>query len=262
MLKNIRKQIDSIDNKVVELLNERAALSKKIGDLKKKINRSIYAPDREKEVLTHIKMKNKGPLSNESLLAVYREIMSGSFTLEKPLSIAYLGPQASFTNLAAIHKFGSSVSYNACESITEVFLDVERDNSDYGVVPIENSIEGAINHTLDMFMNSDLNICAEIVLDISHNLLSNAASLCAIKKVYSNPMVFGQCRIWLQVNLPKAELIEVSSTTRATQIAAREKNSASIASTLASKVYGLAYPGKRDRRQSAQCYALLGNRED
>ena len=237
-LKNIRKQIDGHDKKIIALLNKRASLSKKIGSIKRKTSKSIYAPDREKQIINHIKKLNKGPLKNTSLAAIYREIMSSSFALEKPLSIAYLGPKASFTHLAALDKFGSGVSYNACESITEVFLEVERDSSDYGVVPIENSIEGAINHTLDMFMHCDLNICAEIVIDISHNLLSKS-KIKDIKKVYSNPQVFGQCRIWLQVNLPRAELIEVSSTTKAAQIAAKQKNSACIASTLASEVYGL-----------------------
>lgn len=239
MLKQMRKKIDAIDAKIIALLNSRASLSQHIGRIKKKLNKSIYAPDREKEVLSHIAHANRGPLSKQSLSAIYREIMSSSFTLEKPLSIAYLGPEASFTHLAAIHKFGSGVSYAACESISEVFLEVERDSADYGVVPIENSIEGAISHTLDMFTNSELSICAEIILDISHNVLSTCKGLRQVRRVYSNPQVFGQCRIWLQVNLPKVELIEVSSTTKAAQIAAKEKNAACIASTLASKVYGL-----------------------
>lgn len=237
-LKDIRKKIDSLDKRIVSLLNARASLTKKIGSIKKKLNKSIYAPDREKEIINHIKKMNKGPLNYESLSAIYREIMSSSFSLEKALTIAYLGPQASFTHLAALRKFGSELSYNACESISEVFLDVERDNSDYGVVPIENSIEGAVSHTLDMFMDSDLKICAEIILDITHNLLAKC-KIEDVKKVYSNPQVFGQCRIWLQVNLPRIELIEVSSTTKAAQIASKEKKSACIASTLAAKVYGL-----------------------
>ncbi len=237
-IKSRRKEIDSLDKKIIGLLSKRAEASKKIGLIKKKLNKSIYAPDREKEIMKNIKKFNKGPVSNKSLVSIYREIMSSSFSLEKPLTIAYLGPKATFTNLAALHKFGPMVSYSACESITEVFLDVERGNSDYGVVPIENSIEGAVTHTLDMFMDSDLKICAEIILDISHNLLGKC-SIDKIKRVYSNPQVFGQCRIWLQVNLPKAELIEVSSTTKAAQIASKEKRSSCIASTLAANVYNL-----------------------
>lgn len=237
-IKKQRKEIDALDKKIINLLNKRSGVSKKIGLIKNKLKKSIYAPDREKEIIKNIKKINKGPISNDSLASIYREIMSSSFSLEKPLSIAYLGPKATFTHLAALHKFGTEVSYNACESITEVFLDVERGNSDYGVVPIENSIEGAVTHTLDMFMDSNLKICAEIILDISHNLLGNCPTE-KIKRVYSNPQVFGQCRIWLQVNLPKAELIEVSSTTKAAQIASKEKKSACIASTLAAKVYDL-----------------------
>lgn len=237
-IKTKRKAIDSLDKRIIHLLNKRASVSKSIGFIKRKLNKEIYSPDREKEIINNIKKINRGPLNNESLAAIYREIMSGSLSLEKPLTIAYLGPEASFTHLAALHKFGPVVSYNACESITEVFLNIERVYSDYGVVPIENSIEGAVSHTLDMFIDSDLKICAEIILDITHNLLGNC-KIREIKKVYSNPQVFGQCRIWLQVNLPKAELIEVSSTTKAAQIASKQRYSACIASTLAAKVYNL-----------------------
>jgi chorismate mutase/prephenate dehydratase len=164
--------------------------------------------------------------------------MSGALALEKNLKIAYMGPEASFSHLASLRKFGSQVDYVACGSIAEVFLEVERDSADYGVVPIENSIEGAVTHTLDMLVDSDLKICSQVMLDVSHNLLSNSSKN-SIKKVYSNPQVFGQCRIWLQKNLPEADLIEVSSTTRAAQIASRERTSACIASLLAAKVYKL-----------------------
>ena len=237
-IKSKRNEIDSLDKKIIKLLNKRACLSRKIGSIKKKLKKDIYAPDREKEIINNIKKINQGPLANESLGSIYREIMSSSFSLEKPLTIAYLGPQATFTHQAALYKFGSEVSYNACKNITDIFLDVERNNSDYGVVPIENSIEGAVSHTLDMFMDSDLKICAEIILGITHNLLCRR-SIKEIKRIYSNPQVFGQCRIWLQINLPKAELIEVSSTTKAAQIASKNKSSACIASALAAKVYGL-----------------------
>ena len=152
--------------------------------------------------------------------------------MEKPLKIAYLGPQASFTNLAAIKKFGSQVSYVACNSITDVFLEVEKGSADYGVVPIENSIEGAVSHTLDVFVDSDLKICSQVILEVTHNLLANCAKN-KIRVVYSIPQVFGQCRIWLQKNLPRAEKIEVSSTTKAAEIAAKEAYSASISSSLA-----------------------------
>jgi chorismate mutase/prephenate dehydratase len=237
-LKNLRRKIDNLDQKIIELLNKRANITINIAKLKRKIGKSSYSPDREREVLSKVAAINKGPLNRDALEAIYREIMSVSLSLEEPLKIAYLGPEATFTHLAALKRFGSQVKYIACNSIADVFLDVEKDVAHYGVVPIENTIEGAVTHTLDMFMDSDLRICAQIILDVSHNLLANCPKD-KIKRIYSNPQVFGQCRIWLQENLPNAEKIEVSSTTRAAQIAAREKNSAAIASLLAAKVHKL-----------------------
>ena len=237
-LKNLRRQIDAIDAKIAGLLNLRAKVTLSIAKLKKKSGKSIYSPDRESQVLQKITQGSKGPLSSAALQAIYREIMSGCLSLEKPLKVAYLGPEATFTHLAALKRFGSQVKYIASESIADVFLEVERGTADYGVVPIENSIEGAVTHTLDMFVDSDLKICAQIILDVVHNLLANCPKN-KIKRVYSNPQVFGQCRIWLQENLAGVEKIEVSSTTRAAQIARGEKYSACIASLLAAKVYKL-----------------------
>jgi chorismate mutase/prephenate dehydratase len=237
-LKTLRKQIDSADKEIVKLLNRRAEITLKIAQLKRRLGKSIYCPDREREVLKAITMMNNGPLNKEALQAIYREVMSGSLALEKSLKIAYLGPEATFTHQASLKRFGSQVSYVPCDSIADVFAQVEKDNADYGVVPIENSIEGAVNHTLDMFVDSDLKVCAQIILGISHNLLGKCAKE-KILRVYSNPQVFGQCRIWLQQNLANVEKIEVSSTTRAAQICSQEKFSASIASILAAKIYGL-----------------------
>lgn len=239
-LENLRKKIDRVDKKIVEFLNMRAEIASQIAKVKQKAGKSIYSPEREREVLQRLASANKGPLSSGALEAVYREIMSASLSAGKPLKVAYLGPQASFTNLAAVKKFGSQVEYVASNSIAEVFLEVERGNADYGVVPIENSIEGAVSHTLDMFVDYDLKICSQIILDVSHNLLANCPKE-KIKRLYSNPQVFGQCRLWLQKNLACVEEIEVSSTTRAAQIASKEKNSACIASLLAAKVYKLKF---------------------
>ncbi|OGX45877.1 MAG: chorismate mutase [Omnitrophica WOR_2 bacterium RIFCSPLOWO2_12_FULL_51_8] len=243
-LKGLRRKIDALDEKITRLLGARAEITLQIAKLKAKSGRSIYSPDRERQVLDKIAALNKGPLSNAAISAIYREIMSGSLALEKQLKIAYLGPEATFTNLAAIKRFGSRVEYVACDSITSVFREVERDGADYGVVPIENSIEGAVTHTLDMFMDSELEICSQVVLDVTHNLLANCPKE-KIRRVYSNPQVFGQCRIWLRENLPGIETIEVSSTTRAAQIAARERGSACIASLLAAKVYKLKVASSR-----------------
>ncbi|MFH1478981.1 MAG: prephenate dehydratase [Candidatus Omnitrophota bacterium] len=234
----LRKKIDSIDSELISLLNKRADLAKDAGKIKDRSGSGVYVPNREAKIYSNILKKNKGPLSNDALKAIYREVMSGSLALEKDLNIAYLGPEATFTNLAAIKKFGSQVKYSPCNSITGVFRDVEVGKSDYGVVPVENSVEGAVSHTLDMFIDSDLKICSEVLLDISHNLIGKS-SIKAVKRVYSNPNVFGQCRIWLDSHLPYAEQVEVPSTSKAAEIASREKGSAAIASILAAEKYKL-----------------------
>lgn len=237
-LKEFRNKIDLIDTKMVALLNERAQLSLAIGQEKAKHNKGIYSPDREKEVLARIKALNRGPMAPEAFDAIYREVMSSCLSLEKPLKIAYMGPQASFSHLAARQKFGSQVEYFPCVNIGEVFQSVEKGESDYGVVPIENSIEGAVTHTFDVLVDSELKICSEVMLEVSHNLLSKE-DFSKIKRIYSNPQIFGQCRNWLLTHLPKAELIEVTSSAKAAQIALKEKGSACIGSLMAAKVYHL-----------------------
>ena len=237
-LNNLRKQIDSTDRDIVRLLNKRAGIILDVAETKKRSGKNAYCPDREREVLRKISQLNNGPLSDTAMQAVYREIMSSSLALEKQLKIAFLGPEATFTHQAALKRFGSQVEFISCGSISDVFTQVERNNADYGVVPIENSIEGAVNHTLDMFMDSDLKICAQVILNISHSLLARCPAK-QVRRIYSKLEVFGQCRRWLQEHMPQAELIDVSSTTKAAQIAAQEDGSAAIGSALAAKIYGL-----------------------
>jgi chorismate mutase / prephenate dehydratase len=240
-LSEIRQQIDALDSQLIELLNKRADLVHEVGLVKKAENVAIYAPEREEQVFRGIAEKNralKGRLPEKAIRAIYREIMSASLALEKDLSIAYLGPEATWTHQAARSKFGASVRYAPQVSIADVFDKVARGHSDYGVVPIENSTEGAVNHTLDMFMDSELRICAQILLRIENNLLSRI-SRDQIRRVYSHPQVFGQCRNWLRQNLRDVELIEVSSTTRAAELAATEPGAAALAGKMASEVYGL-----------------------
>lgn len=237
-LNSHRKKIDQIDAKVIKLLNERAEMSKAIGAKKLKTNSGIYAPHREKQVIDNIKKLNVGPMSNEAFMAIYREIMSSSLALEKSLKIAYLGPSDSYTHLASIKKFGSQIEYSPCESILDVFRCVENDECEYGVVPIENSTEGVVTHTIDMLVDSDLKICAQIMMKISHNLISKT-TMRQIKKIYSNSQVFGQCRHWLHKNMPGVELVPIESTSKAANKASKEKHSAAIASSLAAKTYGL-----------------------
>ena len=237
-LENIRKKIDGVDQKIIELLNERTQLAVEIGKLKKEKGEEVYSPARESEIYKQIDSLSKGPMPKDALKVIYREIMSASLALEKKVSVAYLGPEATFTHLASISKFGSSVTYVPCVSITEVFQEVDRKRVDYGVIPVENSIEGAVSHSLDMFIDSDLKINSEVLFEISHHLMSNS-DLKHIKRIYSNPQVFGQCRIWLETHLPKAELIPTASTTAAAQRAAQEEGSAAIASKLAATIYNL-----------------------
>lgn len=260
-INKLRKTVDAIDSQVLKLLNERAKVILGIGKLKAKTNGAIYVPEREKEVYKKLIAKNAGPLSADSLKAIFREVMSSSFALERPLVIAYLGPECTFTNLAGIKKFGSSVTYKACGTITDIFSEVEKGMADYGVVPIENSIEGAVNHTLDMFIDSDLKICSEIYLDVTHNLLTKKIDKKKIKRVYSKAEVFGQCRLWLESNLPGAELIEVSSTAKAAEIASKESaSSACIASDLAAKKYGLKvlYRAIQDNAHNVTRFLVIG----
>jgi chorismate mutase / prephenate dehydratase len=237
-LQPLRSRIDELDSKLVRLLNERTKLVLEIGKIKHTSGGEIYAPDREDAVLRRIVEKGDGPLPANSLRAIYREVMSASLALEKALVIAYLGPEASYSHLAVIKKFGSSLKYEPLPSITDVFVEVSKGRADYGVVPIENSTEGAVTHTYDMFLESELKICAQIVLPIRHNLMA-AVTRDQIKKIYSIPQVLAQCRQWLQLNMSRVELIETSSSTRAAQIAKTEPNAGTLASSLAAEMYGL-----------------------
>lgn len=235
---NLRRKIDQLDDQIVKLLNQRTQLALEIGKLKNKKGSEIYSPDRESEIYAKLGQCGDKVLPASALKTIYREIMSASLALERPMKIAFLGPEATFTHLASLSKFGSSVEYVSCTSISQVFSEVEKRRADYGVVPIENTTEGAVTHTLDMFIDSDLKICSEIIFEISHNLMSNSA-LQHIRRVYSNPQVFGQCRIWLETHLPRVELIDTSTTTHAAKRAAQEDGSAAIASKLAATLYNL-----------------------
>lgn len=237
-LGELRKSISALDEKIVKLLNDRAELSLKIGKEKHKNGQPIYAPQREKEVLAAIKRLNKGPMTSRDFEAIYREIMSSSLALEKSLKVAYLGAPGTNTHQAATRKFGSQIQYCGYPSIADIFRAVENGHCDYGVVPVENSVEGAVTPTYDLLAESDLKICAQIMMKISHHLLSNVP-LDKIKNVYSNAQVFGQCRNWLLANLPQAGLIPVASTTDAAQKVVKSKDSAALASQLAAQVYGV-----------------------
>src|SRR5579863_7719257 len=233
-----RKAIDKLDAQIVRLLNERTRHVLEIGDIKLKAGEEIYAPHRERAVLQRLCKLNGGPITNKSLRAIYREVMSSALSLEKSMTIAYLGPEATFTHQAAIRKFGESLRYAAQKTIADVFSEVTKNRADYGVVPVENSTEGVVTHTLDMFVDSDLKIVAQIILPIQHCLLCNCTRS-QIKKLYSHPQSLGQCRGWVQANLPRVEIIETSSNARSAEFAARQKNAAAIAGVLAAERYGV-----------------------
>ena len=260
-LEKHRKGIDAIDKKLVELLNERTEHALAIGAIKLKAGEEIYAPHRERLIFERLAKLNQGPVPDEAMQAIYREIMSCSLSLEKSLNIAYLGPEATYTHQAAIRKFGQSLFYSPQKTIKDVFSEVEKDRADYGVVPIENSTEGVVTHTLDLFVESSLKIVAQIVMPIQHCLVRNNRRT-KIRKLYSHPQALAQCRVWLQQNMPSVEIIEASSTTRAAEMAASEKSSAAIAGSLAAQRYDLQIVDHniQDNASNATRFFVLGRK--
>src|SRR5438874_2630142 len=206
-LKQWRQRIDATDAEIVRLLNERARIAQEIGNARTADARLPFAPEREREVLERVRqLGREGPLQEAHLTAIYREIISACRNLERPLQVAYLGPAASFTHQAALERFGEATQLVAMDSIPEVFSETERGRVNFGVVPVENSSEGSVHLTLDSFIESDLRVCSEIVLPISHHLLSHA-SIDNVKTLYSNPVALAQCRQWVARNLPGREII-------------------------------------------------------
>jgi chorismate mutase/prephenate dehydratase len=241
-LDELRRHIDAIDAELLALLNRRADLVHKVGEVKRESGAEFYAPEREELLLRALARLNKelnGLLTEEAMRAIYREIMSASLAIEKPLTIAYLGPEHTWTHQAALQKFGASLHYSSQSSIADVFSEVSRGRADYGVVPIENSTEGAVSHTLDVFVDSDhLHICAQILLRIDHNLAGNG-SIDGITQIFSHSQSLGQCRQWLREHLPSVELTPVSSNTRGAELAASTTGAAAICGDLAAAHYGL-----------------------
>lgn len=238
-ISDLRKKIDDIDKRLVEMLNERAECAQEIGNMKNKGSKSIFAPEREVQVLSGVLKNNQGPLSDKTMSAIFREIISACRALEKPINVAYLGPLGSYTHIASIQKFGDSTDFLPQNTIPDVFNSVEKKEANYGVVPVENSTEGIVNHTLDMFLLSDLRICAEVYSGISHNLLSCGSDITQIRRVYSKPEAIAQCRNWLAAHLPGVEILEVSSTSKGAKMCEGFPSSAAVASSLAAKEYGL-----------------------
>lgn len=239
-LKAIREKIDAIDEKIQALISERASYAKQVAKTKQEAGSpDYYRPEREAEVLRQILARNEGPVSDDEMARLFREIMSVCLALESPLTVAYLGPEGTFTQQAALKQFGHSVNILALNAIDEVFREVESGNAHFGVVPVENSTEGVISHTLDTFMRSDLKICGEVQLRVHHHLLSQHGDIQAIRKIVSHQQSLAQCREWLDANLPNVERIAVSSNAEAARIAAEEKKVAAIAGESAAMIYAL-----------------------
>ncbi len=235
----LRARIDAIDDQILDLLNERAQVVIEVGKAKKNSNKVFYVPSREQAIFQRLKQRSAGVFPDDGVQRVFREIISASLALEQPMKVAFLGPQATFTHVAAMRQFGLSAQLVAQKSIPAVFDEVARGRAHYGVVPVENSNEGVVTHTLDMFMESELKINAEIMLEVSHDLLSLAPGLEAVERVYSHPQALAQCRKWLEENMADVPLIDVASTAAAAQMAADDATAAAIASSMAGAQYGL-----------------------
>jgi chorismate mutase / prephenate dehydratase len=234
----LRKKIDQIDKKIVVLLNDRASLAKRIGSAKSQNSQEVYVPGREKEVLSRVAQLNHGPLSELAIRSVFREIISGCRVVEAPLRVAFFGAEATYAHLAAREQFGSSVALSPTASIGEVFQEVSRGKVSFGVVPIENSTEGVVAHTLDVLVDSELKICAEIYLEIHHNLLASGRPA-DIRRIVSHPQALAQCRNWLASHFPHVSVEEVASTAHAAMAAASDKTIGAISSAVAKEVYDL-----------------------
>jgi len=234
-----RSRINTLDAEILDLLNQRGTAALHIGELKRQQGLPYYVPEREAEVLDRVAAMSGGPLRAEAVRAVWREILSASLALEHPLPVAYLGPPATFTHQAAVRRFGSSTVFVPVRGIADIFDEVERERAEYGVVPVENSTEGAVNITLDRLIDADVLITGEITLDITQHLLSLAADLAEIKTVCSHPQALAQCREWLTAHLPEVALEETPSTAAAAERAKDDPTVAGIAPEMAARLYGV-----------------------
>jgi len=258
-IKKLREEINNIDAHILDLLNKRTEIALEIGTTKKDKQITPHSPDREMEILKRLEQLNPGPFPNSVLKAIYREIFSVSISLRQPLKIAYLGPSATFTHLAAQRQFGLLTQYKPESTIKGVFEAVERGECHYGVVPIENSTAGVVNYTLDVFIDSELKIASEIMLEVSHNLLSKTGKKSDIKKIYSFPQATAQCRGWLEENLPGIPVIEEMSTAAAAERVSKDPGAAAVASELAASIYNLQFveKGIEDRKYNYTRFLII-----
>jgi chorismate mutase/prephenate dehydratase len=260
-LKNLRAKIDALDERLVKLLSARARLAQSVGKLK--MGAAVYRPEREAQVLRRLKTLNGGPLPDRALQRIYIEIMSACRALEDGMTVAFLGPEGTYSQEAAVKHFGGATPLAPCSSIDEVFLRVEEGAVGYAVVPVENSSEGAIGRTLDLLLATPARICGEVNLPIRHCLMSKSKSKASIRKVYSHSQSLGQCQRWLARNLPHAEIIAAVSNAEAARLAARERGAAAIAGKTAAELYGLTLLARNieDEPNNTTRFLVLGQQD-
>ncbi len=257
-----RQEINAIDEAIIALLSRRAQVALKIGKIKHNLQKDLHDPAREKWIYKRLAHLNTGPFSNQAIQHIFREIISASHALQAPVKVAYLGPRATFSHLACLEYFGHSVTDRPMNSIKSVFNEVEKGLADYGVVPIENSTEGVVNHTLDLFADSSLNIFSEMYLEVTHHLLSRAKQLDDIEQVYSHPQAFGQCKEFLEQSLPEVTLTGVASTAKAAELCREDPASAAIASDVAAEIYQIPILQKRieDNTQNITRFLVISKK--
>jgi chorismate mutase / prephenate dehydratase len=259
-LKQLREQIDALDTRLLEALNERARLARKVGELKVG---QMYRPEREAQVLTRIKAANPGPLADEVVARLFREVMSACLAIERPITVAFLGPVGTFSEKAARKHFGAGAELSPCPTIDEVYRAVESNAADFGIVPVENSTEGAVGRSLDLMPGSPLKVCGEVLVRIHQNLMLKDAGLplAAIARVYSHGQSLAQCHEWLNHNLPKAERIQVSSNAEAARRASEDREAAAVAGDTAAAHYGLTilHANIEDEPNNTTRFLVLGD---
>jgi len=258
----LRDEIDALDAQVLELLNRRARVAERVGDLKRAVdpNAQVFRPEREAQVVRRLQDLNQGPLPNEALGPIFREVMSACRALERAAVVAYLGPEGTYSEQAVILQFGRSVSRRACVTIDEIFREVEAKASDFGVIPIENSTEGTVNRSLDLLLNSPLRICGEVALAIHHHLLTRDGAMTAVTRICAHPQALAQCTGWLDRHHPEIERVPVASNGFAAKMAADDETVAAIAGDLAIERYGLVAVADhiQDLARNTTRFAVIG----
>lgn len=259
-LERLRTELQEIDRQLVQMLNERARIALEIRDAKLSLGVETCDPSQEARVLKRVSSFNRGPLSSRALESIFREILSNCRAIQGPVKISFLGPEGSFSHMAAVEQFGSHALFCPCSTINEVFREAETGRTDWAVVPIENSAEGSVKATMEELLSTTLSVRAEVVLPISHCLASRAESLDKVERIYSHPQALGQCRRWLRENLPGREVVEVPSTSRGALMAKDDPTGAAIASPLVSEIYGLNLLAKsiEDSRFNITRFLVLG----